>query len=499
MSVKKIIVAVTALVIIAGCMNLPVTGQQPDVTAPRNLRATGYDGYVQLEWQAPAFGGERVNEYRIYRSLSDQKFYYTSVGSNTHSLRDDDVENGRTYYYWVTAIYDEDRETGFSNEATATPVGISPPTPPKNLRAYQGNIEVQLKWEAPDDDGGAMIMNYHIYRGPSSDELEMRYIVGTTGEYSDKEVVNGQTYYYGVKAVNDRGASDISNIVSATPSADITVPSAPRNLRTLVGNRLIELYWEPPLDDGGSPIQSYRIERTSEQPGQQHRIFNSEYAFYSDDSVTNYETYTYNVRAVNIEGRGPSSNEVMATPTMVGIPPSIGDLDAQASSNGIYITWSEPDTEVVITSYNLYRGRSEDDMVFLTNIIGSTHFEDHLVEGGKTYYYMVRTVSEDKLSLESNIDSATVRESYSPTEDDDGKIGLPFLALLIGLLVAIVVIVFIFAFLKKKQKPTASEPITDKGWQHEPEKTNFQETEADSSTHKDTIERKEDDEWTIRS
>ncbi len=495
MSVKKIIVAFAALVVIASSMNILVSGQL-DVTPPRNLNATGRDGYVEVEWLPPAFGAERVTEYRLYRSLSDQKYYHTSVDSNTHSLWDEEVENGRTYYYWITAVYDDGRETEFSNQASATPTGISPPTAPRDLKAYPGNLEIELKWDAPDDDGGAVVMNYHIYRGPSADELVRKYIIGTTKEYKDTNVINGQTYYYGVKAVNDEGTSELSNIVSATPSADITEPSAPRNLRTLVGDNLVELYWEAPLDDGGSAIKFYSVERTREGMGQQLRIFESEHAFLSDDSVNNGVTYTYRVRAVNIEGMGPPSNEVMATPSYIDIPPAPGDLDARASSRGVSLTWSQPYTDLNITGYNLYRGRSEDDMVFLTNVVGSTHFEDNQVEAGMTYHYMARTVSGEKLSLESNIDSATVMEDYSPEDDDTD--GFPFLALLIGLLIAVVVIIFLFALFKKKQQPSVNEPVMDKGWRPEAEDTDQPEIEEGSSSNEDVIERKEDDEWTIK-
>ncbi len=491
MSVKKILVTVTVLVILGSSLTLLASGQ-PDVTRPRNLWASGNDGYVQLEWQAPAFGDDRVNEYRIYRRLTAQKIRYASVNSETLNFRDNDVENGRTYYYWVTAIYDGNRETDFSNEASATPTGLSPPTAPRNLKAYPGNLEIELKWDAPYDDGGSLIRNYHIHRGTSANNLEHRYTVGTTGTYNDRDVMNGQTYYYGVKAVNDEGVSELSNIDSATPSADITAPSAPRNLRTLVGNRLIELFWEAPHDDGGSAVQSYRIERTDLAPP-----FNSNYPFYSDDSVTNGVTYTYVVRAINIEGMGPPSNEVMATPTSLDIPPAPGDLYARGTTLGITLTWSRPTTELEITDYNIYRGRNENELTFLVSTTGSTSYDDMYVEVGKTYYYMVRAVSGNKLSLESNIDSATVLEGYSPVEDDSDDARIPFLGILVVLLIAVVATILIFALLKKRQEHSSNgEPPAERGWQHEDTDPTFTE---DPSTTEGMIDRKEDDEWTIRS
>ncbi len=448
---KRFTVCIAMLVIFSCIVPLLASGQQ-ELTPPRNLNANGYDGYIDLDWRPPAVGSDRVDSYNIYRSLSTgNQEYYTSVDRYTQSFRDQEVINGRTYHYWVTAVYDTTWETDFSNEATATPLGATTPTPPRELMIYPGDAFVELEWKPPEDDGNSAVKNYIIYRGTSTGNMQETYTIGTVTEFADTDVTNGIEYYYGVVARNDVGDSDLSNIESVTPMEGISTPSAPRDLRALSGNSFVELYWEPPLDDGGSAIQNYRIERINGN----RRFYSTgdDTTFYHDENVANGISYVYRVSAVNVAGQGLISGEVTGTPTSLGIPTSVGDLLAEAHSNRIELTWSALETDLEITSYNVYRGPNANDLIYLTNT-ENTELTDTDVESGTTYYYMVRAVSEDdKLGLESNIDTATIYEAQPPAEETENGSGL-FLFGIIGLLIVLVVVIIaLVILLKKRQQP----------------------------------------------
>lgn len=63
-----------------------------------------------------------VAGYNVYRSLQSGAFYTlltTTVVSGT-SFEDLAIEKGKTYYYVVTAVDAESRESGYSNEVFAT-------------------------------------------------------------------------------------------------------------------------------------------------------------------------------------------------------------------------------------------------------------------------------------------------------------------------------------------------------------------------------------------
>jgi len=89
---------------------------------------------------------------------------------------------------------------------------------PQNLNATAGDTQITLDW---DDTGEADLAKYRIYRGlatavyTSIDSVTSGNPI--TSAYTDNNVINGTTYYYAVRAVNDAGyASDYSNEVEIT-------------------------------------------------------------------------------------------------------------------------------------------------------------------------------------------------------------------------------------------------------------------------------------------
>lgn len=92
------------------------------------------------------------------------------------------------------------------------------PSPPRNLHADPGNEEVRLTWEVPSSDGNSAISGYGIYRGTHPLALNQISEVGAVENYTDSGLMNGQTYYYAVTAVNEVGEGPRSNQANATPS-----------------------------------------------------------------------------------------------------------------------------------------------------------------------------------------------------------------------------------------------------------------------------------------
>lgn len=84
------------------------------------LTATAANRQVTLNWNPV----EGASGYNIYRSTTSGTGY-TKIGSNTTSsaitYEDKPLTNGTTYYYVVTAIVNG-VESGYSNEASATPM-----------------------------------------------------------------------------------------------------------------------------------------------------------------------------------------------------------------------------------------------------------------------------------------------------------------------------------------------------------------------------------------
>lgn len=205
-------------------------------SAPRELIAFGGNGKITLSWLPPiSTGNLPIVNYTIYKgNTSDQKVFFTMVG-NVLSYVDTSVTNNETYYYWISASNDVG-EGSFSNEIYAIPRSDTVPTAPTNLSAVVSSDQIVLSWSKPETDGGTQILNYVIFRGNGPNDLASLTVVGYVHSYTDTGVVQGQVYYYRVRAVNAVGEGAFSVTVNVTiPLSDGGDPDGSSNEDLTVG------------------------------------------------------------------------------------------------------------------------------------------------------------------------------------------------------------------------------------------------------------------------
>jgi uncharacterized delta-60 repeat protein len=106
-----------------------------------------------------------------------------------------------------------------------------------------------------------------------------------------------------------------------------TAPSAP-SLSANSADGLVRLTWTTP-SNGGSPITGYRIHRGTSSGSKSLRASIGTANSFDDTQVTNGTTYYYQVSAVNAEGEGTLSTEVVATPKA---PPDTGITSGPSGS-----------------------------------------------------------------------------------------------------------------------------------------------------------------------
>ena len=281
---------------------------QPDV--PTGLTATGGDQMVSLSWNASA----GADYYRVYRATSSYPYFSIGYVYET-SLQDygdfdeysnDPLINGVTCYYVVTAV-NMLGESGYSNEASATPVAPPPPSAPTGLVATAGNGTVVLTWNA--SPGATM---YWVRRGTTSGGPYTTITNEYAPTFHENNLTNGTTYYYVVSAVNNGGESPNSNEASASPQGP-PPPSPPTDLTAAAsGKRKVNLQWTQSSSPG---ISENRIYRSTTNGGPYTLIaVRSPGTAYTDTSVTSKTTYYYRVTVVDSNGlESPYSNQASAT------------------------------------------------------------------------------------------------------------------------------------------------------------------------------------------
>lgn len=185
----------------------PVSTPGPP-TPPSGLAAAGGDGTIDLTW-APSAGADGYNLYRGFASGGPYSNIASDLASTAHS--DTGLANGATYYYVVTAE-NPNGESGYSNEAYATPSAPVVPDSPTGVTASPGKKKVTLRWDAVTGAGSYNVKSSTVSGGP--------YVAVASGitstRYNHTGLDAGTTYHYVVSAVNANGEGANSAQVSAT-------------------------------------------------------------------------------------------------------------------------------------------------------------------------------------------------------------------------------------------------------------------------------------------
>jgi titin len=356
-----------------------------------NVSADYGSRVVYLEWETPeSDGGDDLVGYRIMRGplkTSLNEWFDIPV---QNSYEDQDVENGVSYYYAVRAS-----NSYVVNGTMHEPVQVTPrgtPGAPGDFNVTGRDREVFLNWTAPADDGGGSIMRYNIYRGLTEGTVELYFSpIGLRSEYLDTNITNGETYFYSVAAINMEGEGAKTDIVEVKP---IGVPDSPLNLTVQPGDASAYLTWKAPTNDGGTPITNYRVYKT-QKGAEMELVKELGIVFeYTDENLTNGDTYYYQIRAKNDQGIGwPSKNEEVKPDYAPSPPPNFRTKEFEGYIN---ILWAHPplNLDYPILGFKIFKGTSMDDLPYLMTVNSSVaSYKDQDVEVGTEYFYRIQSFS----------------------------------------------------------------------------------------------------------
>jgi fibronectin type 3 domain-containing protein len=271
--------------------------------APRELTAAPGLDRVIVSWSAPSNdSGAPIACYHLYRGLNESTLSLLAV-VNGLQYEDLDLVPGTEYLYAISAsnAVGEGPRT-IASEGAAS---LVPPSSPQDLQAQVSYGRIHLHYDSPLSDGGASILTYRVYRGPSGSTLVL--LDETSGlDFVDMGVEEGRIYYYRVCAVNAAGEGETSSTVSAEVSTPVSAPSSPRNLTAVSQEGQILLSWEPPADSSEAEISHYLVYRTSPN-GTTLLVAEVRGTCLADKGAMEGVEYTYAVAAVNSAGESEAS------------------------------------------------------------------------------------------------------------------------------------------------------------------------------------------------
>ncbi|MFW6142528.1 MAG: fibronectin type III domain-containing protein [Candidatus Saliniplasma sp.] len=143
--------------------------------------------------------------------------------------------------------------------------------------------------------------------------------VGSDTEYTFTNLED-KTHTVEVKITDSRGESNTDSVTFTVDTS--TPPSRPRNLKPVEKDGAIDLTWDVPNTDGGRSITQYKIYRGTSS-GDMTLLTEVSSTSYTDEDISEGETYYYEVSAVNSKGEGDTSEEASVTISSEGTGDSI--------------------------------------------------------------------------------------------------------------------------------------------------------------------------------
>lgn len=189
-------------------------------------------------------------------------------------------------------------------------------------------------------------------------------------------------------------------------------PSAPISLSGTAGQTTAALTWSAPLSTGSSAIDHYTVYRSTATgvKGASVATVPAGSTTYTDHGLAQGTHYYYEVSASNATDEGPTSNQVVVTPT--GTPlhqaPAAPTLTGVSQVGSTQLTWSTASTGGdPITGYNLYRstvtGGGSTAYVEIASNLPSGSFQDTTGTVGTTYQYKATATNTNGESGFSNV------------------------------------------------------------------------------------------------
>jgi hypothetical protein len=300
-------------------------------SAPRNLTAslnstTTVSASVTISWDPPEDnGGHPVTGTFALGTPGGSCF---SPQQNSCTIPN--LTWGTQYTF--RAVARNQVGTGDTSEPVQfTPLQATVPNPPTNVSAVAGSGEATVSWTAPAFDGGKPVTGYTVTAAPEGATCNA---TGAQTQCVVTGLTNGTSYDFTVRAINEEGTSAPSQASApVTPAAAPGSPGAPTIISSTPGNARVTLSWAAPADSGASAITGYVV--TTSPGGAFCAPANPETTECAVTGLTNGQSYTFRVQAVNAAGPGDPS--AATSPLTPNAPPEIAYLSPQVYAAGTAI------------------------------------------------------------------------------------------------------------------------------------------------------------------
>jgi fibronectin type 3 domain-containing protein len=294
---------------------------------PQDVEVQAQDESLIVSWQPPLDnGGAAVTGYTVTAQPGGET---CAVDAGTLACALGGLANGVRYAVEVVAT----NAAGVGDPSA--PAEGTPRTRPdgvENVEVLPDNRSALVTWTEPAWDGGAPITTYRVTTQPAAGSCITSELGCTVSG-----LTNGRLYVFIVTATNEAGTSDP---VSSESTRVAIVPTQPRTVKATPGDGRMDVSWQVPVSDGGSPIAGYTV---TDQDGEILCSWSSGPLRCTATGLTNGREYEVSVTASNAMGEGPPSQPVAATPGRA--PDPVASVDVTPAAGAIDVSWEMPEDD----------------------------------------------------------------------------------------------------------------------------------------------------------
>jgi len=302
-------------------------------SAPTNLWIEDLgEGKVKIIWAAPE--GDLINNYIVYKSTSSSGLGDEIGRTEDGYFTDGNVWIGATYYYRVKAVDEGGNisdQSDYVSFESSTSGGSAGDISGLGAEATGNSGEIKITWDSPVSENYSYMRVYRNTSKGSLGGLVSDKVQGTS--FTDKNLANGQTYYYIVRAVSKEEVEEQSmSEVFSSPfikSSDNQTPSPISRLRVQdVGNgKTLKLTWINPELYQYKYLRIYKSE-SKDAIGNPIRDWFKGNEYENTEGITEGVSYYYTVKTIDINGVESNDNITVRGIATKALEGETGDHDS---------------------------------------------------------------------------------------------------------------------------------------------------------------------------
>lgn len=304
--------------------DVPVLAKNPyDVpSAPGKPQAKDWDRtHVDLKWTIPSSdGGSQITSYIIEKKEINSTKWTKAMdtGNDKCEARVTGLTENTTYQFRVRAVNKAgpSKPSEASDNITAKPRYLAPRIDRTNLKPITVKAGQPFKFDVNviGEPSPTISWFQNKERLETKDNLTVDVAVNRT-KLSVLLSSRKNTGTYVIKAENSSGRDEASVEVNVLDKPDR--PEGPLKISNIFDEGC-SLKWNPPLDDGGVPIDHFLVEKMDVETGRWIAVGRSKDPKMDVTNLTPGQEYKFRVSAVNSEGE---SEPLEATESIVAKNP----------------------------------------------------------------------------------------------------------------------------------------------------------------------------------